>query len=56
MCLVRGAEDDSECEEEADAQMEVLHIVFPFDKLSRKGKLVCWGLCGLGWQLGHVHF
>ena len=47
----------------ADSQMEVLHVVFPFDKLSREGKLVAQGLCCLvgtygfcWWQGWHVHF
>jgi hypothetical protein len=52
--LVRGAKDERE--DGADSQMEVLHVVFPFNKLAREWKLVCRGLCclvrrcGLCWR------
>jgi hypothetical protein len=29
-------------ENSADSQVEVLHIIFPFDKLSGEWKLICW--------------
>jgi hypothetical protein len=39
----------------ADSQMEVLHIKFPFNKLPREWKLICWGLCCLvGFFWRHV--
>lgn len=49
----------------AESQMEVLHIVFPFDKLAREWKRICQRRrCLVGrhqfswrqdWQLGHLH-
>jgi hypothetical protein len=43
-------------EDHADSQMEVLHIVFPFDKLAGEWKLVCWGLCYLGGVVATRYF
>ena len=39
--------------------MEVLHIIFPINKLAREWKLVCWGLCclvGYCWRHAHLFF
>jgi hypothetical protein len=53
--LVRGAEDEKR--NSADSQMEVLHVIFPFNKLARERKLVCRGLCCLvGMRGWHVCF
>jgi hypothetical protein len=52
-------------ENRADSQMEVLHIIFPFNKLARERKRICRRLRCLvgrrgfswrrGWQLRHLH-
>jgi hypothetical protein len=37
--------------------MEVLYIIFPFNKLAREWKLACWGTCYLvGFCWRHVLF
>ena len=40
--MVGRAEDELK-----DSQMEVLYIIFPFNKLTREWELVCWGTCCL---------